>query len=199
MKLKVLEKNLVGIFDDVLDPVDCEDLYELAVWAQSHDVQLNRIEEDDLSMEAEPDYETHENEWKKRNFSIDMYTSPYVRIAQRLYDASKVALQQYFLEVHPSREFEVDYDRYDFSVLHLLPKGDKIDKHLDCYEYGLVFYIGTSEDYSEGELHFNNEGIVMPPVNNRLLIIPSDVPHEVYPIGSGIRVSMTTFVPVKEL
>ena len=198
MKLEVLEKNLVGIFDDVLDPVDCEDLYELAVWAQRHDVQLNGVEDDDLSMEAEPNYENHENEWKKRNFSIDMYTSPYVRIAQRLYDASKVALEQYFLEVHPNKRFEVDYG-YDFNVLHLLPKGDKIDEHLDCYEYGLVFYAGTSEDYSEGELHFNNEGIVLPPVTNRLLIIPSDVPHEVYPIGSGVRVSMTSFVPVKEL
>ena len=124
MKLQILEENLVGIFDDVLDPVDCEDLYELAVWAQRNDVQLNMVEEDDLTMEVEPDHEAHDTEWKKRNFSIDMYTSPYVRISQRLYNASKVALEQYLLKSHPNKEFEVDYG-YDFNALHLLLRATK--------------------------------------------------------------------------
>jgi len=197
MEFTILEGPNVGIFDNFLDLTDCEDLYNLAVWSKKHDFQLNLVDEDDLSMEQQPGedrQEQHANEWKQRNFSLDLYPNPYLRIINRVYEQSLKGVNEYLYKIHSDSNFNVEH--YEFNTLHYLPQGDKIEEHVDCYDYGLVFYAGFSDDYSGGDLYFNEHDIALKPVANRMLMIPSDVLHEVLPIESGHRVSMTTFVPV---
>jgi len=197
MDFTILEGPNVGIFDNFLDPTDCKDLYNLAFWSKKHNFQLNLVDKDDLSMEQDPGkdrQEEHANEWRARNFSLDLYPNVYRRISERLYKKSFEAVDEYMSKIYPSSVFNIEH--YEFNTLHYLPKGDKISKHLDCYDYGLVFYAGFSRNYSGGDLYFNDHDITLKPVANRMLMIPSDVMHEVLPIESGYRVSMTTFVPV---
>lgn len=197
MEFTILKGPNVGIFDSFLDSTDCKDLYDFAVWSKKHNFQLNSVDEDDLSMEQEPGEdrkEEHANEWKARNFSLDLYPDIYRRLSRRVYKKSLEAVNQYLSKIYSDSNFNVEH--YEFSTLHYLPQGDKIDEHVDCYDYGLVFYAGFSNDYSGGDLYFREHDTTLKPVANRMLMIPSDVLHEVFPIESGHRVSMTTFVPV---
>lgn len=200
MGIYLLEGTAVGVADDVFDIELLRDLYDLTIWADENDLRLNDIDGDDmLAPHHDPEDEeatadSHENEWGKRNLSVDLYPRYYSRISENLSNKICTLFEDYLELTGLGRNTE--YREIRMDILHSIRKSDSIDDHFDCFNYGIVFYVGATEDYSGGDLVFPDAGITLPMVPNRLLIIPSNLKHRVDAVKSGTRVSMTAFVPI---
>lgn len=195
MELSFLGNTGVGIVDNLIGKEELAEIYELISWANKHGVQLNYSADDDQSMLSDRAVSAdHISLWDKRNYSIELYPSRYGDIAQRvLSEAANQAFVEYLKSVGRGGE---EFRSIDLTTFHVLKGGDSIDAHIDCFDYGIVFYVDQSEDTEGGDLHFVKEDIYLPFKANRMLIIPSNIEHEVTAVPSGLRVSSTDFVPV---
>lgn len=203
MNLTFLPGTEIGIVDDLCPTEPLEDLYEMLMWADKNGFQLNHVDDDDMSMmpvddmepeEVEDDVEKHYNIWGTRNYNIDLYPSHYKRIAEQVIsEAANKAFKMYgeALGLDFSEHRPVSFDAY-----HVLKGGDAISSHVDCFDYGVVFYLNQTEDTEGGDLVFLEDNISLPFKANRMLIIPSNIEHEVTPVLTGKRFSSTDFVPV---
>jgi hypothetical protein len=200
MAISLLGDTKIGIIDDVF-PIDkVMEFYELVTWAAEHGFKLTHTEGEDFALveEGKEDQtmDDHYNEWDHRNYAIHMYPSHYRVLSDELSNVVAGLFEEYLDIVGVGRD--TPYRTISFDVIHLIKPSDGIDEHIDCFDYGLVFYIGASEDYSGGDLYFPDLGVTLPMVPNRLIIIPAHLRHGVHKVESGIRVSMTTFVPLKK-
>ena len=198
MNISFLAGTKIGIVEDICSKEEIQELYELLLWADSHGFQLNNAKEDDQSMmEKDADQETlesHVSDWAIRNYSIEMYPSRYHKIAREVIESqANEAFRNYLEMVGRSGE---DFRPITLNTFHVLKGGDEIDAHVDCFDYGIVYYVDQTEDVEGGDLRFIKDDIYLPFRANRLLIIPSDIEHEVTPVVSGRRFTSTDFVPV---
>ena len=81
-----------------------------------------------------------------------------------------------------------------------LTPGEFIHGHKDLGSYGNDFEIRygailyLNDDFEGGELYYKDLDIKIKPKKNSLLIHKSTIYHEVLPVTSGVRYSMTTFI-----
>jgi len=200
MNLTFLPGTEIGIIDDLCPQEAVDDIYELLSWAEANKIQLNYVEYDDMSMmskddpKAEGDIEEHYNIWGSRNFNIGLYPKRYKKLAQEvLSEAANKAFKMYGdalgLDFTEHRPISLD-------AFHVLKDGDAITRHIDCFDYGIVYYVDQTEDTEGGDLWFIESDIKLPFKANRMLIIPANLEHEVLPVTAGKRFSSTDFVPV---
>ena len=200
MRVYLLEDTKIGVADNVFDGEKLKDLYDLTLWADENDLRLHDLGEDDMlspyhdEADEPATEESKIDEWGKRNLSIDRYPKYYRRVSDELSGAICKLFEDYMELIGVGRDTE--YREIYMDVLHSIKKSDFIDEHFDCFDYGIVFYVGATEDYTGGDLYFPDVDITLPMVPNRLLIIPSDINHKVNAVEGGTRVSMTTFVPI---
>lgn len=84
--------------------------------------------------------------------------------------------------------------------LRRLKTGGYIPSHTDLGPgnnqteiiFGIVIY--PNEDYEGGELYYKNIDFKLKPKKNSLVVHRSTIPHEVLPVTSGTRYSITTFI-----
>lgn len=195
----LLRDTKIGVADNVFSEEDLAELFELATWAAANGFKLTDSGGEDFALTEDghdrPSLDTHYDEWGPRNYTIDLYPSHYIKILDRLSGLVAELFKEYLdlEEVGIGRESPHRDIRFD--VIHVIKPPDSINEHIDCFDYGLVFYIGATEDYTGGDLYFTELDITVPMVPNRLLIVPSNLRHRVNPVESGLRVSTTTFVP----
>jgi len=203
MNLTFLPGTEIAIIDDLCPQEVVDDIYELLSWAEANKFQLNYVEHDDLSMmpsdgmepeEIEGDTKKHYNVWGQRNFNIGLYPSRYKKLTEEVMSkAANKAFNAYgeALGLDFSDHRPISLDAY-----HVLKDGDAISRHVDCFDYGIVYYVGQTADTEGGDLWFIESDIKLPFKANRMLIIPADLEHEVLPVTAGKRFSSTDFVPV---
>lgn len=194
MELSFLENTGVCIVDGILSEEELAEIYELISWADKHGFQLSYSTDDQSMLDNILDSEDHISFWDKRNYSIELYPKRYQYIAQEVLSANAdLAFSKYLEAIGRGGE---EFRPINLTTFHMLKGGDTIDAHIDCFDYGIVFYVGQSEDIEGGDLHFVKDDIYLPFKANRMLIIPSNIEHEVTEVVSGKRVSSTDFVPV---
>jgi hypothetical protein len=197
MKISYIGDTKIAVVDNVFSHEKVGDLYELATWAQKNGFKLTDVEGEDFALTEEgmgvQTPEDHYNEWERRNYTVDLYPSYYKRICMELSAKVTEIFDDYLDEVGIGRD--KPYREIQLDVIHIIKAPDTITEHIDCFDYGLVFYLGASEDYSGGDLYFTELDITMPMVPNRLVIIPAHLRHRVNIVESGMRISMTTFIP----
>ena len=193
----------IAIAHDVLPAEDYTKLYEYAV-----SVKLSNNEDpDNFEQYGKKSFQSLDNDkpyeldslisfWGSKNVFTHS-ASPEIReIVDKLNAKCVDILSQYLEEIDdPKKSFESS--AVAFSPIHAYIKGHKFDLHEDCFDYALVFYLNDSDEYSGGELVYQ-DGPTVHPVAGSLVISPSRWKHEVIEVTSGIRCSMTTFLSTQE-
>lgn len=197
MNLRFLGNTKIGIFDSVSDGGN-NHIGELIRWSRSNNIQLQEDSFDyyDHDHNIKPEQrKKHSDSWNARNYDIAQYPALYGEVHAKI--VLKIRkLFNYYLSSIGEKGYP-DESPIELNTLHLMGEGDRLDRHFDLKDYGLVYYIQNWDNFSGGELYFSgiNESLV--PVPDRLLIIPSNMEHEVLPITSGFRLSATAFVSLK--
>lgn len=198
MNLSLLPGTEVGIVDDLCKPKDVAELYEFLLWADTNKFQLNTANDDDQSMMDEQlskeEKGSHIDNWALRNYSLELYPSRYEGIVRLEVEAKANKAFVEYLRLF-GREEEA-FRPITLTTFHVLKGGDEIEAHIDCFEFGIVYYLNQTEDTQGGDLRFIDQDIYLPFKANRMLIIPSNIEHEVTPVLQGRRFSSTDFVPM---
>ena len=187
----------IGIFDNVSGGGN-NHIGELIQWSRSNNIQLQEdaldYYEHDLNIKAE-DRKKYADTWNARNYEIDKYPILYNVVYEEIVLKIRKLFNYYLSSI--GEESYSDESSIELSTLHLMKEGDRLDRHFDLKDYGLVYYIQNWGNFSGGELHFSGINEILAPVPDRLVIIPSNMEHEVLPITSGFRLSATAFVSLK--
>lgn len=156
------------------------------------DQDFGRTHEDS----GEDDKDNTRDFWAKKNVYFEDMPYEY-RVVQHAIKARALqAFDEYLAEVGDPR---IKYDPYDVSpeAIHVYQPGDNLDAHEDCHDYALVIYLTNSAEYKGGQLHYlEPSNLLYKPEQGVMVIAPSNLVHEVLPITSGCRCSLTSFFPV---
>ena len=197
MNFRFLENTKIGIFDSVSDGGN-NHIGELIQWSRSNNIQLQEdaidYYEHDLNLKPE-DRKKYADTWNARNYEIDKYPNLYNAVYEEIGLKIRKSFNYYLSSI--GEESYSDESPIELSTLHLMKEGDRLDRHFDLKDYGLVYYIQSWGNFSGGELYFSDINESLAPVSDRLVIIPSNMEHEVLPITSGFRLSATAFVSLK--
>lgn len=197
MNFRFLENTKIGIFDSVSDGGN-NHIGELIQWSRSNNIQLQEdaidYYEHDLNLKPE-DRKKYADTWNARNYEIDKYPNLYNAVHAEIVLKIRKLFNYYLSSI--GEESYSDESPIELSTLHLMKEGDRLDRHFDLKDYGLVYYIQSWGNFSGGELYFSDINESLAPVSDRLVIIPSNMEHEVLPITSGFRLSATAFVSLK--
>lgn len=198
MAIQFLTPEGIAAVDDAVDAQDLQDIADLVHWAIQHDVQLNMAAEDDLSMDSGEHLDDSEIKdfWTQKNFSLHMYPEIYRQISDRITEATKEGFKDYLEAVGIDREIESNLLKYQLSTVHVYRPGDYLGQHIDCFDYGIVLYINDPSEYTGGDFKVTGTGQKLTPVKNRMLIVPSDILHEVEDIVSGVRMVFSGFIAI---
>lgn len=198
MEIQVLTPEGIVAVDNIVDDADIQDIADLIYWAIEHDMQLNLAHMDDLSMEPEEDRKDSETKdlWARRNFSLELYPRLYKRISDRITNKAKEAFREYLETVGIDRNVESNMDLFQLSVVHVYKDGDNLKEHVDCFDYGIVLYVNDPSEYTGGNFKVTETGQTLTPVRNRMLIVPSDIMHEVENVTSGVRMVFSGFIAI---
>lgn len=198
MEIQFLTPEGIAAIDNLVDDSDIQDVADLINWAIDHDIQLNMAHLDDLSMEPEENREDSETKdfWARRNFSLELYPRLYKRISDRITDKAKEGFREYLETVGIDRNVESNMDLFQLSVVHVYREGDSLGKHVDCFDYGIVLYINDPSEYTGGDFKVTETGQTLKPVRNRMLIVPSNIMHEVEAVTSGARMVFSGFIAI---
>lgn len=204
MNIKFFPGTKVAKVSDIATPEEAALLHEYAV---KYKLEGRKPEIDYSSFDAQDfgrgEYNSgEENKEETRNFWSDLNVyfknmpSEYIDIQQKIKDRAIEAFNLYLKEVGDPR---TQYDPYDVSpeAIHVYRAGYSLSSHEDCHDYALVIYLTDPTTYGGGELHyFDPSNLFYKPELGYMVIAPSELVHEVLPITSGFRCSMTTFFPV---
>lgn len=198
MDINFLPGSKVAYIDNLVDEHICDELFELVRW--THDKGINSLlinknpNEDFLLIDDKTTEESHNSFWENKNTYIEDLPYSYQMRAYEISKASNKAMELYLnVTENPVKTFRT----IALDVVHIWKEQDSLEEHLDCFDFGIVYYLNDSSDWTGGDLYFPTLGQTLTPIKNRLLIIPNDVPHSVGSITSGLRGSMTHFVPLQ--
>lgn len=197
MDINFLPGTKIAYIDNLVPESTCDSLFELVSWIDLKDVNYSPVSaasnDDLLLITSDISAEEYNSIWQKRNIYTEDLPDTYLAKTFEISTAANEAMALYLELAHgeskPFREIALD-------VIHVWKKDDGLDEHMDCFDFGLVYYLNSPTDWEGGTLYFPELDQTLTPVKNRLLIIPSDVPHLVTPITAGIRANMTHFVPL---
>lgn len=161
--------------------------------SRNDDQEFGRDESDS----GEADKEDTRDFWAEKNVYFEDMPYEYQVIQYAIRNRAVEAFEQYLREVKDPRT-KYDINSISPEAIHVYQPGHDLDPHEDCHDYAFVIYLTSPDEYEGGELHyFEPSSIMYKPELGHLIIAPSELVHEVLPISSGYRCSMTTFFPVE--
>ena len=135
--------------------------------------------------------------WAEKNVYFEDLPHEYQIIQEGIRQRAIQAFNEYLVKVGDPR---TKYDPWNVSpeAIHVYQPGHNLDAHEDCHDYALVIYLTDSKEYEGGQLHYlEPSNLLYKPDQGVMVIAPSNLVHEVLPITSGYRCSLTTFFPVE--
>ena len=201
MDIEFIEGSPVAIIDGLMSEEDCKALYDFAI-SEKQKTQggydsSDYSSEDFLHLKIDGDgYHLEElvEFWGSKN--VFAHTAEDVHIRELVVELNRVsteALKLYLDELNPdSKEF--DENDLHYGPIHVYTSGHKFETHVDCFEYALVFYLNNSSEFEGGELVYDGIETKILQKPGRIVIAPSNMPHQVLEVTKGIRCSMTTFL-----
>lgn len=201
MDIEFIEGSPVAIIDGLMSEEDCKALYDFAI-SEKQKTQggydsSDYSSEDFLHLKIDGDgYHLEElvEFWGSKN--VFAHTAEDVHIRELVVELNRVsteALKLYLDELNPdSKEF--DENDLHYGPIHVYTPGHKFETHVDCFEYALVFYLNSSSEFEGGELVYDGIETKILQKPGRIVIAPSNMPHQVLEVTKGIRCSMTTFL-----
>lgn len=197
MDINFLPGTKIAYIDNLVPESICDSLFELVKWIDSKNVEYTPLSptssDDHILLDEHVTKEEHDSYWLRKNIYTEDLPDTYLDITFKISNAANEAMKLYLELLHGERKL---FRRIAFDVIHIWRKDDSLDEHMDCFDFGLVYYLNSPNNWDGGTLYFPELDITLTPVKNRLLIIPSDIPHLVTPITAGIRANMTHFVPL---
>lgn len=145
---------------------------------------------------GEDDKDDTRDFWAKKNVYFEDIPYEYQIIQHAIKARALQAFDEYLAKVGDPR---TKYDPYNVSpeAIHVYAPGDNLGSHKDCHDYALVIYLTNPTEYEGGQLHYlEPSNLLYKPDQGVMVIAPSNLVHEVLPITSGYRCSLTTFFPV---
>lgn len=184
--VRVTDKNIF-VIENLVSPEDCEFLIREAEFKVLSG--LTSIGTYDSSGQPVTG-------WPARN--VEMHSNiygPHLEVLDKIDKLVKNAVSECTSESNPPNG---GYVGMPISVIHRWTKGDFMGRHSDAYgsqgiKYGIVLYLNGTESYSGGNLYYPDLELCLTTKAGTLVVHSGDITHEVLPVLSGIRYSMTGF------
>lgn len=201
MDIEFIEGSPVAVIDGLMSEEDCKILYDFAISekqkAQGGYDSSDYSSEDFLHLKIDGDgYDLGQlvEFWGSKN--VFAHTAEDVHIRELVVELNQIsteALKLYLDELNP---YSKDFNENDlhYGPIHVYTPGHKFETHVDCFEYALVFYLNDSSEFEGGELVYDGIATKILQKPGRIVIAPSNMPHQVLEVTKGIRCSMTTFL-----
>lgn len=189
MDIKLIKDSRVAIVDNVLSDEECRNLAKYAIDIKKNNIDIENIADLDLKAESDANVEY----WKAKNLYLKFCPAEYQAIGEYL-GGKYVEIFKDYLSKIGLADSRFDHDQIRPIVVHVYTQGDSLDPHEDGRDFALVFYLNEPDDFTGGDLLYNDLGIKISPKQGRLVISPSKELHEVLEVTSGYRCAMTTFV-----
>lgn len=201
MNLNLLSGTKIANIGNILSEEDADTLHKYAV-----EVKLSGLSQENLAasdpQEFQPDPyddnfdpEVVRDFWNDINVYIPLAPQNIQDIVKKLQMSVAAAFDLYLDQVEESK-YSYNLEDLGLYAIHVYRDGQRLDLHQDCHDYAFVVYLTDPKDYSGGELVYSELDISHVPTKCSLLIAPSELTHEVLPVTSGVRCSLTAFIPV---
>lgn len=203
MNIKFIDNTKIATVDGIISDQECIALHEYAVETKLAETQESRAlmakesnyDEDtafiQLDSEVPHDTEILADFWGTKNVHTNLGPRYIKNIIEKLEKNMIPAIKEYLKEIdNPKKYF--DPGAIDFDPIHVYSSGHSFNKHVDCHEFALVFYVSNPDQFTGGDLIYDI-GPRITPTRGTLVIAPSDLPHEVLEVTDGFRCSLTTF------
>lgn len=189
--IKLIKDSRVAIVDNVISDEDCEKLSDYAIYVKKNNIDIENIAELDTKAESDSNVDY----WKTKNLYLKFCSQEYENIGIHLGNRYAEIFEEYLSKIGEN-SLRFDFDQIRPTVVHLYTQGDSLDPHEDGRDFALVFYLNGPDEFTGGDLLYNDLDIKITPRRGRLVIAPSKELHEVLEVTSGYRCAMTTFVDV---
>lgn len=191
MEISLINDSRVAIVDNLITDEECKKLADYAIYVKENNVEIENI----ASLDQEAESSANIKYWQEKNLYLKFCPPEYTKISDTLGEKFKEALSKYLFAIG-SESKSFDIDEIKPTVIHVYRKGDFLDRHHDGRDYALVFYLNEPDEFTGGDLFYNNLDIRITPKRSRLVISPSEEIHQVLEITSGHRCAITVFIGV---
>jgi hypothetical protein len=203
MDIEFLEGTKVAIADNILSDEDCIILRDYAIETKLKETEESRKNLPDIGQSSKGSFLQLDKDieytlddlvdfWGSKNV-FTYFAPPEVSdVVTRLKKSCVKAFSQYLKDINHTKT-DCDIDDMQFQAIHVYSAGHKFETHIDCFEFALVFYMSDPSEFEGGDLIYE-AGPRITPARGRLVMSPSEMPHEVLEVTSGYRCSMTTFL-----
>lgn len=191
MEINLISNSYVATIDNIIPEEDCKKLADYAIYVKENNIEIENI----AGLDEEAESSANIKYWQEKNLYLNFCPPEYIEIAALLGEKFKDAFSKYLSVIgRPTELF--DSEEIKPTVVHVYRKGDFLDRHHDGKDFALVFYLNEPDEFTGGDLLYNNLDIRITPKRGRLVVSPSKEIHEVLEITSGFRCAITVFISV---
>lgn len=191
MDINIINGSSVAIIDSLIPEEDCKKLADYAIYVKENNIEIENI----AGLDEEAESSANIKYWQEKNLYLNFCPPEYIEVAALLGERFKEAFSKY-LSAIGSLSGLFDTEEIKPTVVHVYRKGDFLDRHHDGKDFALVFYLNEPDEFTGGDLLYNDLDIRITPKRGRLVISPSKEIHQVLEVTSGFRCAITVFIGV---
>lgn len=203
MEIEFIQNTKVAVVKGILSDEECIKLHNYAVETKSKENEEARLNLPDIGQRSQESFLNLDNDkeydvellsdfWGAKNVFTRFAPEEITDLILKLKDNSAQAFSRYLKAIDYPRT-KCDPSDMQFEAIHVYSEGHNFDKHVDCFEFAVVFYMSDPSQFTGGDLIYD-AGPRITPSRGTIVVAPSDMPHEVLEVTSGYRCSMTTFL-----